>query len=194
MHTNAHVHVCAHTSDIHTHTLHKDQSEISFVERWQSELVLMGFVIVDDRRLGRGISKVPHSPRAGSSSSSPCLAKHWAHLQQKTTTRPLPLSASLYSAQKGCLLFSFPFQNTTETVEQENFALKVPRGMRNFCVKVLPYVKTRNNKAEWSEEQCLHITLEQCEWPRLRVFKLSWKIQKATLRVDGACPGPRASA
>lgn len=48
-------------------------------------------------------------------------------------------------------------------MDQENFILKVPRGMREFCVKVLPHVETRNNKAEWSEEQCLRITMEQCE-------------------------------
>nr|XP_034346853.1 interleukin-10 receptor subunit alpha isoform X2 [Arvicanthis niloticus] len=52
-------------------------------------------------------------------------------------------------------------KNTTKTVKQENFTLKVPKGMREFCVKVLPRVETRNNNAEWSEEQCLRITMEQ---------------------------------
>ncbi|GAB1294147.1 Interleukin-10 receptor subunit alpha [Apodemus speciosus] len=52
-------------------------------------------------------------------------------------------------------------KNTTMTVEQESFTLTVPRGMREFCVKVMPHVETRNNKAEWSEEQCLRVTTEQ---------------------------------
>lgn len=100
--------------------------------------------------------------------------------------------------KKDHLLLLFPFQNITKTVEQENFTLEVPKGMRKFCVKVMPHVESRINKAEWSEEQCLHVTTEHCEWPRLqsrqRVFKPSRKIQKAMLRVAGACIGPRASA
>ncbi|KAL6036490.1 hypothetical protein STEG23_003878, partial [Scotinomys teguina] len=49
-------------------------------------------------------------------------------------------------------------KNTTRTVNSENFTLQVPRGMREFCVKVKPLVETRNNRAEWSKEQCLHLT------------------------------------
>ncbi|CAH6865616.1 interleukin-10 receptor subunit alpha isoform X2 [Phodopus roborovskii] len=49
-------------------------------------------------------------------------------------------------------------KNTTMTVKHENFTLKVPREMGEFCIKVYPLVETRNNRAEWSEEQCLRIT------------------------------------
>lgn len=52
-------------------------------------------------------------------------------------------------------------KNTTVTVGQESFSLTVPRGTREFCVKVMPHVETRNNKAEWSEEQCLRVPSEQ---------------------------------
>lgn len=51
-------------------------------------------------------------------------------------------------------------KNITKTVEQEDFTLEVPKGMRKFCVKVMPHVESRINKAEWSEEQCLHVTTE----------------------------------
>ncbi|XP_038180209.1 interleukin-10 receptor subunit alpha isoform X2 [Arvicola amphibius] len=49
-------------------------------------------------------------------------------------------------------------KNTTMTVEQEDFSLEVPREMGEFCIKVKPLVETRSNRAEWSEEQCLHLT------------------------------------
>ncbi|XP_005069519.1 interleukin-10 receptor subunit alpha [Mesocricetus auratus] len=49
-------------------------------------------------------------------------------------------------------------KNTTMTVKHENFTLKVPREMGEFCIKVYPLVETRNNRGEWSEEQCLRIT------------------------------------
>lgn len=51
------------------------------------------------------------------------------------------------------------------TVNYENFTFKVPTEKGEFCFKVKPSVETRNNRAEWSEEQCLRLT-EQCEWPR----------------------------
>ncbi|EDL25643.1 interleukin-10 receptor subunit alpha isoform 1 precursor [Mus musculus] len=52
-------------------------------------------------------------------------------------------------------------KNATKRVKQETFTLTVPIGVRKFCVKVLPRLESRINKAEWSEEQCLLITTEQ---------------------------------
>ncbi|KAL1782383.1 interleukin-10 receptor subunit alpha isoform X1 [Sigmodon hispidus] len=49
-------------------------------------------------------------------------------------------------------------KNITLTVKEENFTVKVPRGMGEFCIKVKPLVESRNNKAEWTKEQCLHLT------------------------------------
>ncbi|XP_035299444.1 interleukin-10 receptor subunit alpha isoform X3 [Cricetulus griseus] len=49
-------------------------------------------------------------------------------------------------------------KNTTMTVKHENFTLKVPREMGEFCIRVYPLVETRNNNGEWSKEQCLRIT------------------------------------
>ncbi|XP_008849178.1 interleukin-10 receptor subunit alpha [Nannospalax galili] len=43
-------------------------------------------------------------------------------------------------------------------VNRENFSLSFPGEVGEFCVKVMPNVESRANKAEWSEEQCLHLT------------------------------------
>lgn len=123
--------------------------------------------VLDAWRLGRGVSKVPHSPRVGSPSNNPCPEpKSTGFISSRKPWLGPSHFQFLHTVHKRiCLLFLFPFQNTTERVKQENFTLKVPKGMREFCVKVLPGVETRNNNAEWSEEQCLRITMEQCEWP-----------------------------
>ncbi|XP_021493627.1 interleukin-10 receptor subunit alpha isoform X1 [Meriones unguiculatus] len=61
-------------------------------------------------------------------------------------------------------------KNTTKRVTQENFTLQVPRGMREFCVKVKPHVESRDNKAEWSEEQCLRLTEQYFTATNLSIF------------------------
>ncbi|KAH0519558.1 Interleukin-10 receptor subunit alpha, partial [Microtus ochrogaster] len=64
-------------------------------------------------------------------------------------------------------------KNTTMTVEQENFSLKVPREMGEFCIKVKPLVETRSNRAEWSEEQCLHLTEQYFTLTNLSILFIS---------------------
>lgn len=94
-------------------------------------------------------------------------------------------------------IFKQKVQNTTKTVSQENFNLKVPRGMREVCIKVKPYVETRNNQAEWSEEQCLRLTeqdqdqdQDQCEWPRLLSRQRVHKPRKSCLGLLVPALGP----
>lgn len=115
------------------------------------------------------VSREPHSPRAGSLSTSPCLTSQSPGLisSRKPKLGPSHPQLCAPSIEGLFTLFLFPFQNTTLTVEQESFSLKVSREMGEFCIKVKPLVETRNNRAEWSEEQCLHLA-EQCEWPRLQ--------------------------
>ncbi|XP_051012291.1 interleukin-10 receptor subunit alpha [Acomys russatus] len=61
-------------------------------------------------------------------------------------------------------------KNLTKTVHQENFRLTVPRGMREFCIKVKPFVESRSNRGEWSEEQCLRLTEQYFTGTHLSIF------------------------
>ncbi|XP_028722261.1 interleukin-10 receptor subunit alpha isoform X2 [Peromyscus leucopus] len=72
-------------------------------------------------------------------------------------------------------------KNTTMTVNYENFTFKVPTEKGEFCFKVKPSVETRNNRAEWSEEQCLRLTEQYFTVTNLSILFMSILILSGVL-------------